>query len=66
MKELAGVHTTISVSSPFARCFLEMNMADPLEHDIDRRLTTLEGARREQLRRWAALPLEDTKPSAIS
>ena len=34
-------------------------MADPLEQDIDWRLTTFEGARREQLRRWAALPLED-------
>lgn len=26
--------------------------------DIDWRLTTWEGSRREQLRRWAALPLE--------
>ena len=34
-------------------------MADPLEQDIDWRLTTFEGARREQLRRWAALPLEE-------
>lgn len=29
----------------------------PLEN-IDWRLTTWEGSRREQLRRWAALPLE--------
>ncbi len=28
------------------------------EQDIDWSLTTWEGARREQLRRWAALPLE--------
>ncbi len=27
--------------------------------DFDWRLTTFEGARREQLRRWAQLPLED-------
>ncbi|WP_447859653.1 hypothetical protein [Nitrospira calida] len=27
--------------------------------DVDWRLTTFEGARREQLRRWSALPLED-------
>jgi hypothetical protein len=27
---------------------------------FDWRLTTFEGARREQLRRWAALPLEQT------
>lgn len=26
---------------------------------VDWRLTTWEGAQREQLRRWAALPLED-------
>jgi hypothetical protein len=26
---------------------------------VDWRLTTWEGARREQLRRWAQLPLED-------
>ena len=30
--------------------------ADP-ERDIDWRLTTWEGARRETMRRWAALPL---------
>lgn len=28
------------------------------ERDIDWSLTTWEGARREQMRRWAALPLE--------
>ena len=28
------------------------------EQDIDWRLTTFEGVRREQLRRWAELPLE--------
>lgn len=27
--------------------------------DLDWRLTTFEGARREQLRRWAELPLEN-------
>jgi hypothetical protein len=27
--------------------------------EVDWRLTTFEGARREQLRRWAQLPLED-------
>ncbi len=33
-------------------------MSDP-QPDIDWALTTWEGARREQLRRWAALPLEN-------
>jgi hypothetical protein len=32
--------------------------ASDLPSDIDWSLTTWEGARREQLRRWAALPLE--------
>jgi len=32
---------------------------EPLEDGIDWSLTTWEGARREQLRRWAALPLEN-------
>jgi len=31
---------------------------EPHADAIDWRLTTWEGARREQLRRWAALPLE--------
>lgn len=31
----------------------------PDSDDIDWRLTTFEGVRREQLRRWAKLPLED-------
>lgn len=31
---------------------------EPLPDGIDWRLTTWEGSRREQLRRWAALPLE--------
>lgn len=31
---------------------------EPPANDIDWRLTTWEGSRREQLRRWAALPLE--------
>lgn len=30
----------------------------PMDKDIDWRLTTWEGSRHEQLRRWAALPLE--------
>jgi hypothetical protein len=34
-----------------------MRESDPLP-DIDWSLTTWEGSRREQLRRWAALPLE--------
>ena len=34
-----------------------MTVAEP-ETDIDWSLTTREGARREQLRRWAELPLE--------
>lgn len=36
-------------------------MPEPTPHEepIDWRLTTWEGARREQLRRWAALPLEN-------
>jgi hypothetical protein len=34
-----------------------MRQSDPLP-DIDWSLTTWEGSRREQLRRWAALPLE--------
>ena len=34
-------------------------MADSLEQDFDWRLTAFEGARREQLRRWAELALED-------
>jgi hypothetical protein len=33
-------------------------MADPQVDHIDWTLTTWEGARREQLRRWAELPLE--------
>ena len=33
-------------------------MSDANSEDIDWSLTTWEGARREQLRRWAALPLE--------
>jgi len=33
--------------------------ASDLPSDIDWSLTTWEGARREQLRRWAALPLEN-------
>lgn len=35
-----------------------MQPDDPLS-DIDWSLTTWDGARREQLRRWAALPLEN-------
>lgn len=31
---------------------------EPAEDGIDWRLTTWDGSRREQLRRWAALPLE--------
>lgn len=31
----------------------------PQTPELDWRLTTFEGARREQLRRWAQLPLED-------
>ena len=31
---------------------------EPLADDIDWSLTTWEGSRREQLRRWAELPLE--------
>jgi hypothetical protein len=34
-----------------------MQQSDPLP-DIDWSLTTWDGSRREQLRRWAALPLE--------
>lgn len=33
-------------------------MSDAGSEEIDWSLTTWEGARREQLRRWAALPLE--------
>jgi hypothetical protein len=36
-----------------------MMPASDLPPDIDWSLTTWEGARREQLRRWAALPLEN-------
>jgi hypothetical protein len=32
---------------------------NPQRPEFDWRLTTFEGARREQLRRWACLPLED-------
>ncbi len=32
---------------------------DPHTSDFDWRLTSFEGARREQLRRWAQLPLEN-------
>jgi hypothetical protein len=32
---------------------------DKPQEVVDWRLTTWEGAQREQLRRWAALPLED-------
>ena len=35
-----------------------MIAADKPDQSIDWRLTTWEGAQREQLRRWAALPLE--------
>ena len=35
-----------------------MPATEPQVQVIDWRLTTWEGARREQLRRWAALPLE--------
>ena len=34
-------------------------MSDRRFEEIDWRLTTWEGARREQMRRWAALPLEN-------
>ena len=33
-------------------------MTTPANDDIDWSLTTWEGARREQMRRWAAMPLE--------
>jgi hypothetical protein len=35
-----------------------MAPTEPPDESIDWRLTTFEGARREQLRRWAELPLE--------
>jgi hypothetical protein len=34
-------------------------MAEQRDELIDLSMTTFEAARREQLRRWAALPLED-------
>jgi len=34
-------------------------MSDTDSEEIDWSLTTWEGARREQMRRWAALPLEN-------
>jgi hypothetical protein len=33
-------------------------MTEPEKPEIDWSLTTFEGARREQMRRWAELPLE--------
>lgn len=36
-----------------------MQDPEPQTSELDWRLTTFEGARREQLRRWAQLPLED-------
>ena len=36
-----------------------MAESDRLDKTIDWRLTTWEGAQREQLRRWAELPLEN-------
>ena len=36
-----------------------MAETDRLDKVIDWRLTTWEGAQREQMRRWAALPLEN-------
>lgn len=36
-----------------------MTTDKPESTDIDWSLTTFEGVRREQLRRWARLPLED-------
>ena len=36
-----------------------MPEAEQLEAAIDWRLTTWEGAQREQMRRWAQLPLEN-------
>lgn len=35
------------------------NSVDPVPPDFDWSVTTFEGARREQLRRWARLPLAD-------
>lgn len=37
----------------------KMNSGDELPADIDWSLTTFEGSRREQLRRWAQLPIEN-------
>jgi hypothetical protein len=36
-----------------------MQNRDPQRSQFDWRQTSFEGARREQLRRWAQLPLED-------
>jgi hypothetical protein len=36
-----------------------MQSHDPQRSEFDWRLTSFEGARREQLRRWRRLPLED-------
>lgn len=36
-----------------------MEKNEPQTSEFDWRVTTFEGARREQLRRWAQLPLEE-------
>jgi hypothetical protein len=36
-----------------------MERNEPKTSEFDWRMTSFEGARREQLRRWARLPLED-------
>jgi hypothetical protein len=36
-----------------------MERNEPQTSEFDWRMTSFEGARREQLRRWARLPLED-------
>ena len=38
---------------------MKKNKPQRTEEPVDWSLTTWEGARREQLRRWAQLPLED-------
>lgn len=44
--------------STCAPCLKATKMTEPNEDTIDWQLTTFEGARREQMRRWSQLPLE--------
>jgi hypothetical protein len=58
MKEVAGRPQDKSEATTCARGWKMATQSDPRSDDIDWSLTTWEGARREQMRRWSELPLE--------